>query len=131
MLLAPVMDGLAALLVAGPLDNVYAWPAESIEVPCGVIGYPELVTFDLVYQRGADGFDIPVWYVVGKTADAQARDRLSVALSDVNSVKALLDGPHTFGTAACTVRVTDARVAEITAEGITYIGIKFSTEVVG
>lgn len=126
MNLADVMDGLAAL---APGDNAYAWPAESVSVPCTVIGYPERVTFDLVYGEGADRFEFPVWRIVGKTGSKAARDALSEALSGLLSLKTAfeVDNPSF----ADSVRCTDAEVSEITVAAVTYLGIKLSVEVVG
>ena len=133
ILLAPTMDGLAALITTGPpaMDNVYPWPTEEISVPCAVVGFPESIVFDAVYGDGANEFHIPIWHVIAKTGDQQARDRLSVALTGVSSIKKMLDGIRTFGGQSCTVRVTDAAIAEIAVGGIAYVAIKLSTEVVG
>lgn len=124
MTLSDVMDGLAGLI---GMANSYPYPAESITVPCAVVGYPTEVDFDLTFQRGGDTFRIPVWLIVGKSGTVDARDALSERLTGVGSLKEALDGSHAFGS----VRCTDAEVAEITVAATTYIGIKFSTEVVG
>ena len=118
------MDGLAGLC-SELVDNAYPWPVPSITVPCVVVGYPTKVDFDMTFQRGADTFEFPLWYVVGLTNSKDARDALSDVLSDAVSVKAMLDGAHAFGD----VRVTDATVAEITIASVTYLSVKFNAEV--
>lgn len=124
MTLSEVMDGLAGLI---DMSNVYAYPAESISVPCAVVGYPENVVFDLTFMRGGDTFLIPVWLVIGKSGTIDARDTLSGYLTGVTSLKESLDGSHAFGS----VRCTDAQIAELTVAGTTYVSIKISTEVLG
>jgi len=121
--MAECMDGLAGLI---EMDNVYAWPAKKVSVPCGLIGYPENVDFDLTFQDGGITYTFPVWLIVGLSETIDSRARLSERLSGVGSFKAALDGSHPFGS----VRVTDAEVAEITVASETYIGLKFMTEVV-
>ena len=121
--MAEIMDGLAALV---PTDNAYAWPVESVTVPCFVVGYPSNVDFDLTFGRGGDTFRLPVWQVVGKSGSKAARDLLSAALTGVASVKEALDGAQTFGD----VRVTDASIEEITIAAVAYVGIKFNVEVI-
>lgn len=124
MTLSDVMDGLADLT---GMDNAYAWPAENISVPCAVVGFPTHVEFDLVYGRGADTFQLPVWLVVGKSGTIDSRNRLSEKLTGVASIKEQLDGSHDFGS----VRCTDAEVAELSVAGTPYVAIKFNVEVIG
>ena len=125
MILKDVMDGLAGLITG--YDNVYPWPAPSVSVPCAVVGYPETIDFDMVYQRGGDRMVFPVWLIVGKSDSLDARDRLSDALTGVASLKEALDGQQTFGS----VRCGRAEVASITVSGIEHVGIKVHAEVLG
>jgi hypothetical protein len=120
--LAGVMDGLAALFSVTPA-NVYPYPVESITVPCVVVGYAR-VDFDATMGRGADTWECPVWWVVGKSGTDAARDALSVAET---TGKAALDGLHAFGD----VRVTAAEIAEFTVGAVTYLGVRFDCEVIG
>jgi hypothetical protein len=125
--LTAIMDGLADLATsAGLVENAYAWPADSIAVPCIVVGYPTRTTFDITYQRGGDEMTFPVWAVVGKTTTKDARDRLSTLLGDVSSVKSAFDGLRSFGD----VRVTNASIDEIAVGGITYLAALFEVEVI-
>jgi hypothetical protein len=121
------MDGLAALAVSASLaPNVYAYPVESVTVPCIVVGYPKNIDFDAVFVRGGDRVELPVWFVVGKTGTKDARDGLSRILADASSVKSVFEGTQSF---AQTIRVTDAEIAEITIAGVDYLGAKFTLEV--
>jgi len=124
--MAVCMDGLAGLVETANLaENVYAWPAESVTPPCAVVGYPSDITFDLTFNRGGDQWVFPLWFVVGKSSSPDSRDALSDVLSDAVSIKSTLDGLQTFGD----VRVTDAKIAEITIAAVTYIAAQFDCEV--
>ena len=123
--LSDIMDGLAELAPGDLSQNVYPWSADSITVPCVVVGYPTRVEYDLTFQRGGDTYEIPVWYVVGQTSSKTSRDRLSTALTGVVSVKEALDGNHDFGA----VRVTDATVETFVIGELTHIAIRYSCEV--
>ena len=125
--LTATMDGLAALAVSASLaKNVYAYPVESVTVPCIVVGYPKTIDFDAVFVRGGDHVGLPVWFVVGKTGTKDARDGLSLILADASSVKSAFEGTQSF---AQTIRVTDAEIAEITIAGVDYLGAKFNLDI--
>jgi hypothetical protein len=125
--LTAVMDGLAALAsAAGLAPDVYAWPVDSITVPCVVVGYPSEILFDLTFQRGGDELTVPVWYVVGDTSTKDARDRLSTIVGDASSVKSALDGAQAFGD----VRVVSAAVERITVGSIAYLAVRFDAEII-
>lgn len=130
--LSRVMDGLAALITTEAIvDNVYAWPSPSVSVPCAVVGYPTRIEFDLTFQGGAatqthNTYEIPVWFLVAEASTVAARDALSNILNDAASIKDALDGSQTFGT----VRVTDAAVEQVTVNAVTYVGVRFDTEVI-
>ena len=120
------MDGIAALLVTAALcDNNYAWPADSVTVPCTVVGYPTRIEFDGTFARGMDTWTFPLWHVVGRSNTKDARDRLSTAMNDGTSIKSALDGAQSFGD----VRVTEARVAEITVGAVAMLAVEYEVEV--
>jgi len=125
MTLSNVMDGLATL---SDMDNAYAWPVESISVPCSLVDFPETVTFDLTFGTGKDTFLVPVWHIVGNVSAKAARDAMSAALTGAASFKAKLEGSQSF---CDSVRVKDAEIGKVTVGAVTYIGIKFMTEVIG
>lgn len=119
------MDGLAGL-VTGQAPTVYAYPVDSITVPCIVVGYPTDITLDVTYQRGGDQMLIPLWYIVGKTTTKDARDALSTIIGDASSVKSSIDGAQSFGDC----RVTDAKIEEVTVNAIAYIAVRFDVEII-
>lgn len=128
--LSRVMDGLAALITtAAFVDNVYAWPAPTVSVPCAVVGYPTSIEFDLTFQGSAayqthNTYRIPVWFLVADGETEAARDALSNILSDAASIKTALDGNQTFGT----VHVTDAVVEQVIVGAVNYVALRFDTE---
>jgi hypothetical protein len=128
--LASFMDGLDTL-VSAIVERHYAYPVESISVPCALVAYPTTIDFDTVFGRGADRFVIPVWFVAGKTATVDARDRISEILSEAGTIKSAVDGSHTFGDFDVTVRAMTAEISEFTNNGISYIGCRFDCEVYG
>jgi hypothetical protein len=122
--MARIMDGLASLC-SELADNTYAWPAQSVTIPCVVVGYPTKIDFDLTFRRGGDTVELPVWFVAGPAGRLEVRNLLSDILSDAVSVKAVLDGNHDFGD----VRVTDATIEEVNIVGVSYLSVKFDVEV--
>lgn len=125
--MADCMDGIATLLTTSALTpNVYGWPADSVNVPCFVVGYPTRLEFDGTYLRGMDTWTFPVWHVVGKSNTKDARDKLSTAMNDTSSIKSALDGAQTFGD----VRVTTARVTEVTVAGVAFLAAEYEVEVI-
>jgi hypothetical protein len=126
MNLSNIMDGLAALVTAAAVvKTVYAFPQESVTVPCAIVAYPTNIVFDATFQRGSDTVDIPVFFVVGKVSLKSTRDKLSSILTGVGSIKTALDGAHSFGD----VRCTDATPELITIAAIDYMALRFDTEV--
>lgn len=118
--LAQVMDGLATLATG----TAYAYPAESPDVPCYVVGYPEDVDLDLTPNRPR--FTLPVWYIVGRGSGTAARDALSAALTGAQSFKTAVDGAQSWGDAW----VGRAEVTSLTVAGVPYLALKLTVEVV-
>lgn len=124
--LGAIMDGVATLLSSSSIaPTVYGWPADSVSVPCAVVGYPTRMEFDTVMGRGGDLVELPVYVLVGRTGTKDSRDALSAILADTSSVKSALDGARSFGS----VRVTDATIDEVTVSGLVYLAARFTTEV--
>lgn len=121
--LSDVMDGLA-LRVEGLAPQVYAWPAESVTVPCIVIGFPTTIDYDTAFYGGGDRLVFPLWYVVGKSGTKSARDALSEVMSGAQSIKQALDGSTAFGD----LRATDASIEEISIAAVTYLAAMFTVE---
>jgi hypothetical protein len=115
--MSDIMDGLAAL--AAPLvPQTYAFPVEAVTVPCVVVGYP-----DVVYDH--DVWTLPVYFLVGAPDRVEARDALSLILTEAASIKEAFDGAHAWGD----VRVTDASIEEVKVSAVSYLAARFNVEV--
>lgn len=127
MNIATIMDAIAA---AGEAltSNTYAWPVESASVPCMVVGYPTDLEFDLTFQGGADEANFPVYFLVGKSTDKNARNALSEVIAGATNIKNTLDG--NLGGAIQSGRVTDCKIEEVSVAGIPYLSATFTYEVI-
>lgn len=117
--LALTMDELAEALLSENVPNVYAWPAESVSVPCAVVGYPTSLNFDGVMGRGADTVEFPVYILVGKANSKAARDRLSGL---IDAAKVALDSNPNW-------RATRADLQTVTVGSVEYLGAVLTVEV--
>lgn len=132
LVLSTVMDAIAsAILSGGAAPRAVAWPEESIDVPCAVVGYPEDIDFDVTFQtdltHGADEATFPVWFVVGEVTGKASRDALSANIAGATSVKALLDGTLSGAVQIC--NVARCRPDQVTIGGITYLAARYDLEV--
>lgn len=76
--LSAAMEQLASQLeTVDGLDRVHAWPADHVNPPAGIVGYPESWEFDTTYQRGSDMAVFPVWLLVSNAYSRVARDQLA------------------------------------------------------
>lgn len=126
--LAAIMDAITdTLTTGGRTENMYPYPAESIETPAVIVGYPPSIDFDVTFTRGSDRATFPVWFVVGRNEGRDARDALSAIIAGANSIKAILDG--TLGGAVQTARVTDCKPDFIEVAGVPYLAAAFNVEV--
>lgn len=119
--LAATMDDLATALLSEDIPNVYAWPAESVSVPCAVVGYPTSLSFDTTMARGGDGVEFPVYILVGKASSKSARDRLSDL---IDAAKVALDSNPNW-------RATRADLQTVTVGNVEYLGAVLTVEVYG
>lgn len=109
------------------MADVHAYPAESVTVPCLVVGYPEDIEFDVTFKRGSDKAVFPLYALVGKVTELDARNRLSDVITGAAGVKDALDG--NLGGAVATARVTDCKPEAVTVGGVEYLSATFSIEV--
>jgi len=130
--LEAVMEEIAENLrtITSVAGRTFGFPPSSITPPAAIVGYPE-VKFDQTYGRGFDRWTVPVWVVVGKVDDRNARTLLSPYLSGTGnaSVKAALDD----GTyVECdSVTVVSATVTQMEIAADPYLAAEFSVDVVG
>jgi hypothetical protein len=127
--LSATMDGIGtALTNSGLVPNVYAYPVESVSVPCALVDYPtgkiELsVTFGGLANR-ADHIVIPVFYLVGLTGTKDGRDALSAAMHGATDLVRVLEGASPGD-----MVVTDGEIAQVKIGEATYLGLKFSLDI--
>lgn len=131
MNLAAVMEEIAVRLDTIAGLRVYAYPADQIQPPAAVVGYPETITYDVTMGRGVDRMEIPLFVLVARQTDRTARDELGPYLdgSGAESVKAVLKG--VTWTAMSDVRVASVTVDVVTVAAVDYLAAVFSMDVYG
>ncbi len=132
MILADVMDELAARLEAFHKLNVFAYPADSISPPGAVVGYPEQIEYDTTYGRGVDMFrGIELFLIAGRVDTLESRNTISdwTAGRGPKSIKQFLDGSNY--TSCDDVHVTNATFDTFTLAGTDYIAAIFAIDVSG
>lgn len=119
-----IMRALAnAIDVAGFVANVYDFPVESVTVPAVVVGWPESIDFVQSFSPERDTWEVPVWFMAGKSNTEDARNAVSDAL---NTMRQLLNDVTDYD-----VHVTGASIAEVSVSGVAYLAAKFDCEVYG
>lgn len=131
MNIANVMDALGAAVDTIAGVRVFPYWADKVTPPAAVVGWPEPITYDSTFARGADRATFPITLVVGKVDARSARNDLSRFLngSGATSVKTAIDGHVT--TAWQSARVQSAEVAVITISVTDYLGAEFQVDVIG
>ncbi len=126
--LAAIMDAILEQVLDGTdIKTGYAYPAESINPPCAVVGYPEEIEFDATFGSVNNRLKIPVHIAVGKVHDRSARDRISVLIAGVGSLKAALDGD--LGGVVQTCRVTECEISTLTVAGVEYLSARLLLDI--
>lgn len=108
-------------------SNVYAFPPPGVTAPAIVVGYPEEIDLQAAFGRGANAFQIPVWFAVsdqGVTADG--RDALSAVLGSGTVIANVLSASAAWGDTSCAA----ARIAKTEIGGIEYLAVRFDVDVV-
>lgn len=106
---------------------------DSLSPPAAIVGMPTSVAYDTVLMRHADTATFPVRILVGKATDAAAQRRLDIYLasSGSDSVKEVLETANP-GSDYNVLRVLSAQgMGVYTYNGIDYLGVEFTVEVVG
>lgn len=129
MEISAVMDAIATTIKAARvMDRVYEWPAESVSVPCAVVGYPEDdIEFDVTFGRGSDRAEFRLYLLVGKATERTARDRLSALIADATGIKGVIDGD--LGGVVQTARMKTLRIEEVSIGGVAYLAAVAKIEV--
>jgi hypothetical protein len=131
MNLANVMDQLATQIDTITGLRVTAFPADQVQVPAAVIGYPERISFDETMARGADRMELPVFVLVGKVWDRTTRDEMAVYCdgSGAKSIKAVAEAG--VYTAMHSVRVAFVTFETVVVAAVEYLAAVFTVDVFG
>lgn len=127
--LAATMDALAEALIQGNVTSrAYAWPVESVNAPCAVVGYPtEPIDFSVTFQRGSDRVIIPIYFLVGRTSDRTARNQISEIVGGSADIVNAIDGD--LGGLVQTATVLDCDIQTMTIAATDYIAAVFRIEI--
>lgn len=132
--LATVMDAIAAELIAdGVTARASAYPIPNPTPPCAIVGYPTKIDYDMTAHANATTgkleFEFPVWFLVGRVLDKDARDRLSAVITGAPGIKEALDG--NLGGTVDFSTVTDCQVETLTIGDVDYLAARFTLEGAG
>jgi len=125
-----VMEAIATELKNdGVTKRAYGYPAEEVEVPCAVVGYPlpGTLRFDMTFGRGADQATFPVWFLVGRVSTRAARKALADIIAGATGIKDALDG--NLGGTVQTARVTECTVETVAIGSVSFLSARFDVEV--
>lgn len=132
--LGTIMDAIAAEMatdmVAG--TRTYAFPTPNPIPPCAIVGYPTKLDYDFTFHAiGSTGTieaTFPIWYVVARVLDTDARAKLSAVITGAPGVAESLGG--NLGGAVQTANVSDCQVETITIGDVEYLSARFDLDVV-
>lgn len=132
--LSTVMDAIAAELIAdGVTARAHAYPIPNPIPPCAIVGYPTKLDYDFTFHALGTAGKIealfPIWFVVGRVLDKDARDKLSAVITGATGIKESLDG--NLGLTVDTADVIDCQVETISIAGEDYLTARFELEVIG
>lgn len=132
--LGTIMDAIAAEMVTDMVagTRTYATPVPNPVPPCAIVGYPSKLDYDLTFHAGGTTGKVeatfPVWFVVGRVVDKDARDKLSAVITGAPGVKESLDGNLGGTVDYCNVR--DFQVESLMIGETEYLAGRFDCEVV-
>lgn len=131
MILADVMDEVAACLAQITGLRVFAWPPGKIPgPPVAVVSYPTDLNYQVTYSRGVNTFTLPVVLALGQPTARQTRVTASKYMSGgAGAVAALIDA---WDWQSCSeVTVTTAATDVVLVAGVEYLAVLFTLEVLG
>lgn len=134
MNLANVMDEIGTALSTIDGLRVFPYNADRITPPAAIVDWPDEITYDATFARGADQQTLTLILAVARLDARSTRGRLATYLdgSGVHSIKAAVDSSGTVTYTACdVVRVAKAQVAVMSIGGVDYLGATFDVEITG
>lgn len=114
-MMAEAMTDIAEAFAAQGI-RAYDYPAEKVQAPCIVVGYPEQLNLSLAFGNKGTSCTFPVYILAGKATDKNTRDALSEMLGKVKTALASLGGS------------IDADFQEVTVGGIPYVAAKIDID---
>lgn len=131
MNLATTMDSIATALATVTGLRCYGWPDFSATVPCGLVGYPDEIDYDVTYQSSPgvsshDNATFKVWVVVGSQVTRTARDDLSTYVSSAGA-KTIKTAIETGLGGGC--QVHKCKIVNISMGGKDFLAGEFEVEV--
>ena len=93
--------------------------------------YPDLITYDLNANRGADEYSFVILVIVGRAADRSAQNNLDRFAVGPDSVKTAVERDRTLGGVVNTCRITEMRNYQQLVVGDTaFLSVEFVVEAV-
>lgn len=121
------MDELAAACkTVDGINRTYAWPANKVEPPCAVIGWPTEIDYDETYGGTQHDYVVPVFLFtsMGNTPRV-SRDRLANWIS--RDIKVAIDDFEYTDSPIAVVTTAESDVVELA--GTQYMTFIFSVDV--
>lgn len=115
---------MTALTATSSVTRKYSWPAENVQAPCVVAGYPEL-DLNVIFVGGKIAATYPLWVLVGKVSERAARDALDAYIV---SEPALFKG-STLGGVVDYANLDSMRVEEVKVADVPYLALKLTISV--
>ncbi|HKY77453.1 MAG TPA: hypothetical protein VJS45_14995, partial [Acidimicrobiia bacterium] len=117
--------------ISDPDLRVYPFPPDQLAAPAAIVGFPELIEFDVSAGRGVDRMTIPIYVVIDRTWDRSSADQFAnlTAGSGPNSVKQVVQTkPHS---AFSTARVRSVDRSVISVAGVEFWAATFLVDITG
>lgn len=127
--LSAIRAELATALEAVSGLRVYPYPVDQIAPPAAVVAFPERVSYDFTYGRGADVLEMNVWVLVSRDSMRAGTEAIDNYLSG-SMVKAALEADPTLGGNVDSLKVSEATVGVIPVGGTDYLAATFTIEIV-
>lgn len=111
--------------------RAYPFLADSVSAPAVIVDFPEEVSYDQTMGRGVDRMAISVWVVATRSDVSTGTTQLSGYMQGVGatSVKQVIETASSE--AWDVVRVESAEFSPIDIGGTSYLGAKFTLDIVG
>lgn len=124
--------------IAAQVDTIaglrcFGFVPDSITPPAAMVLYPEDITFDASYKRGADRMNGQLLVVVGRVADRKTLDLLGVYAdgSGAKSIKQVIEARTGSWVACNDVTVVSVVFEPVEIGGAPYMAAVFTLKIAG